>query len=75
MQLEACLQGLGVALLPAFSAHNHLAQGNLLALFPELETYPVRAIHAVYPQNRYLSTRTRLFIDWLSEASRNFPWC
>jgi DNA-binding transcriptional LysR family regulator len=75
MQLEACLQGLGIALLPIFSAHPHIASGALVEVFPEFQTYPERGIYAMYPQNRYLSTRTRLFIDWLSDASAEFAWC
>ncbi len=74
MQLAACLRGLGVALLPAFSAETHLKSGDLVALFPEYPTFPETAIYALYPQNRYLSTRTRLFIDWLSNASKDFSW-
>ena len=74
MQLEACLQGLGVALLPIFSAHAHLVSGALVEVLPEYKTYPERGIYAMYPQNRYLSTRTRLFIDWLSDASAQFSW-
>lgn len=75
MQLEACLQGIGVSLLPIFSAHKHLETGALMRLFPELTTFPERDIFAMYPQNRYLSTRTRLFVDWLSQASARFAWC
>lgn len=75
MQLEACLSGLGIALLPAFSADTYLKSGELIALFPDYTTYPEPSIYALYPQNRYLSTRTRLFIDWLSEASKDFSWC
>ncbi len=75
MILGACLQGLGVALLPAFSADAYLKSGELVALFPQYPTYPETSIYAMYPQNRYLSTRTRLFIDWLSNASKDFSWC
>jgi DNA-binding transcriptional LysR family regulator len=75
MQLEACLQGLGVALLPIFSADTYLRSGELVELFPDYKTYPERSIYAMYPQNRYLSTRTRLFIDWLSDFSKSFSWC
>ena len=74
MQLEACLQGVGIALLPIFSAHAHLESGALLEVFPEYKTIPERGVYAMYPQNRYLSTRTRLFIDWLSDASAEFAW-
>jgi DNA-binding transcriptional LysR family regulator len=75
MQLEACLRGLGVALLPAFCADTYLKSGELIALFPGYTTYPESGIYAMYPQNRYLSTRTRLFVDWLSIASEDFSWC
>ncbi len=75
MQVEACLQGLGVALLPAFSADTHLKSGTLIELFPDCSTVPELGIYAMYPQNRYLATRTQLFIDCLSKASENFSWC
>ena len=74
MQLEACLQGLGIALLPAFVASKHLDSGALLQVLPELETYPQRGIYALFPQNRHLAIRVRLFVDWLSECSVEFPW-
>ena len=74
MQLEACLSGLGVALLPIFTADPYLRSGELIELFPDCSTYPERGIFAMYPQNRYLSARTRLFIDWLSESSTEFSW-
>ncbi|MBT5558872.1 MAG: LysR family transcriptional regulator [Proteobacteria bacterium] len=74
MLLEACLRGLGIALLPAFSADSYLKSGELVELFPDYPSYPEPGIYAMYPQNRYLSTRTRLFIDWLSDASKDFPW-
>lgn len=74
MQLEACLSGIGVAVLPVFTATSHLASEDLVHLFPEYQTHPERGIYAMYPQNRYLSTRTRLFIDWLRDASKGFSW-
>ena len=75
MQLEACRQGVGVSLLPMFAAHKFLESGELIHILPQLTTRPERGIYALYPQNRYLSTRTRLFIDWLSQASEKFAWC
>jgi len=74
MMLEACLQGLGIALLPIFSADSYLRSGELIELFPEHKTYPDTNIYAMYPQNSYLSTRTRLFIDWLKDSSNSYPW-
>ena len=74
MMLEACLQGIGVALLPIFVASTHLKSGQLVEALPEYKTSPERGIYAIFPQNRHLSTKTRLFVDWLSECSKAFPW-
>ncbi len=75
MQLEACLEGVGVSLLPIFTAHSYLKNGVLMRVLPSFVTSPERGIYAMYPQNRYLSTRTKLFIDWLSSSSKQFAWC
>ena len=74
MQLVACLQGVGIALLPAFVACEHLDSGALLRVLPDFETYPQRGIYAMFPQNRHLAIRVRLFVDWLSECGTGFPW-
>ncbi len=74
MMREACLQGLGLALLPIFSVAQQLETGELVQILPDYHTYPERAIYAIFPQNRYLSTKTRLFVDWLSESCKALPW-
>lgn len=74
MQLEACIQGLGIAPLPVFASANALQSGQLVALMPGYEMSPRRGIYALYPQNRHLSTRVRLLVDWLVESSNHFPW-
>lgn len=74
MQLQACLAGLGVALLPAFAAHPYLQRGDLLRVLPHLETRPVRGIYAVFAPERAESTRVRLFLDALIKASNAFAW-
>ena len=72
--LEACLQGLGIALLPVFIAAPYLQSGKLVHVLNDFETSPKLAIYAIYPQNRYLSTKVRLFIDWMIESSKKLPW-
>lgn len=74
MQLEACLSGIGIALLPIFCADEYLKSGDLVELFPGYRTSPELGIYAMYPQNRYLSTRTRLFVEWVAKASEEFSW-
>ncbi len=63
--LAACLQGLGVAQLPIFAAKPYLTCGELVTIFSDYKTHPEPGIYVLYPQNRYLSARVRLFIDWL----------
>ena len=75
MQVEACLKGVGVALLPIFTAQVYLDSGALVELFPDVKSYPDTGIYVMYQKNRYLSTRSRLFIDCLTKASEQFTWC
>ena len=74
MQLEACLAGIGVALLPAFLASEHLLSGGLLRVLPEYSTWPERGIYALYPPNRSDSARVRLFIDELVRVGGMLDW-
>ncbi|RBP52692.1 LysR family transcriptional regulator [Arenicella xantha] len=74
MQVAACKQGLGIAVLPIFAVWEDLQSGALQQVLPDYQSYPVRGIYAVFPQNRHLSTRVRLFVDWMSEVNQRFPW-
>ncbi len=74
MQLEACMAGVGVALLPAFAAHNHLRNGDLIRVLPEAETIPLRGVYALYPHNRQPAARVRMFIDWLVDKQLGRLW-
>lgn len=75
MQLEACLAGVGLAVLPAFSVDKHLRSGELVNLLPKYPTAPERGIYALFPDSRKNSTRVRLFLDAISAASSEFSWC
>jgi DNA-binding transcriptional LysR family regulator len=61
---QAALKGRGIALLPTFIAGAELEAG---ALAPVLEKYyaPEIALYAIYPPTRHLSSKVRLFIDFL----------
>jgi LysR family transcriptional regulator for bpeEF and oprC len=62
---EACLQGMGVTALPSYIAERHVRSGELVHLFQDIEI-PTRTINAVFPQNRYLSTKSRAFLDFVT---------
>jgi len=74
MQLEACLQGIGIATLPAFSSECYLQNGDLIEILPEYKIHPQRGIYALYPDKRFMSARVRLLIEAIQEASKSFPW-
>ena len=67
-----CLAGQGLALKSLWEIAEDLNAGRLQIVLPEYPP-PGHAIHALYPQNRFLSTRVRLFIDFLAEIYGPVP--
>jgi DNA-binding transcriptional LysR family regulator len=64
--LAAGLAGMGVLWLPHYMAKPYLAGGELLPLFADWRLAPM-PLHVAYAPNRYVSTRLRVFIDWVAE--------
>jgi DNA-binding transcriptional LysR family regulator len=64
--LAAGLAGLGVMALPHFMVQQHLGTG---ALVPVLSEWSIARVplYIVYPPNRHLSTKLRIFVDWVAE--------
>jgi DNA-binding transcriptional LysR family regulator len=62
--VDAVVKGLGIALVPTFSAVDHLCAKRLVAILPQYRPRDT-AIHALYPPNRHLSAKVRAFIDFL----------
>lgn len=71
--LEGALAGLGIAMLPAFMAGPDLCAGRLVEVLPA-DRDPAQAVSAVYPHNRHLSAKVRLFVDFLAERFASTPW-
>ncbi|AOW76431.1 LysR family transcriptional regulator [Colwellia sp. PAMC 20917] len=63
---DAALKGLGIVQLPDYYVQHHIQRGELVTL---LDSYraPDEGIWAVYPQNRHLSPKIRLLVDYLAE--------
>lgn len=64
---QAASQGVGIAQLPQLVCHQELADGRLLALFPDWQLAP-GIVHAVFPTRRGMLPALRAFIDFLSES-------
>ncbi|WP_329891518.1 LysR family transcriptional regulator [Stenotrophomonas sp. SMYL11] len=65
--LAAALAGLGVVALPSYMAEPHVARGELLPLLQDWKLPPM-PMHVMFPPNRHMSQRLRVFIDWVVEA-------
>lgn len=62
--LAAARAGLGVAQLPCFMVREDLANGTLQRVLPDWHIVPM-PVYLVYPPNRHLSSRLRVFADWI----------
>ncbi len=67
MAHEAALRGVGVASLPTFLCGDDIRAGRLVSLFPDWRVNRTE-MRIVYPSNRYLAPRVRLFVDALIEG-------
>lgn len=70
---DMALAGHGIVLLPTFIVWKSLAAQDLIHIL-EPFTPPALNAWAVYPQTRYLSQRTRRFIDFLAERFGDKPY-
>lgn len=61
---DAVLLGLGLAQMPLFHIERDLAAGQLVRVLAD-EVVPAVPVSMLYPRNRQLSPRVRLFIDWV----------
>ena len=69
----ACgLQGFGLVQVPRYMALNHLASGALRQVLPATISAPM-PISVVYPHNRHLSSKVRVFVDWVADLFNGCP--
>lgn len=71
--VDMAIAGHGVILTPSFIAWKALASGDLATVLDAHRPEPLAA-YAVYPQNRYLSRRARVLIDYLVERFGENPY-
>jgi DNA-binding transcriptional LysR family regulator len=65
--LAAARLGLGLVQVPRFHAQTDLARGTLVQVLKQCPP-PSVPVSLLYPRNRQLSPRVRVFIDWLVRA-------
>lgn len=65
--LAAGLAGLGIIQAPTFMLLKHLRAGQLRRILPDWNSDPL-PVWVVYPPNRHVSARLRVFVDWVVEV-------
>lgn len=66
---DAAVQGLGIALLPTFLIKQELERETLAIVLPDYQP-PAIFLCLVYPLNRHLNTKIRLFIEFFKHKFR-----
>lgn len=61
------LTGLGIMQVPYVQAEDALARGELVQVLADWQVAPI-PVHVLYPQNRHLSNKVRVFVDWVAEV-------
>jgi LysR family transcriptional regulator for bpeEF and oprC len=64
--VAAAEAGLGIAQIPAFVLKEALERGSLDLVLGDWFPEPV-PLNVVYPENRHLSNKIRVFVDWIAE--------
>jgi DNA-binding transcriptional LysR family regulator len=70
--LALAIKDTGIALAPDYLVGDDLTAGRLIRLLPDYATQDT-PVYAVYPHSRYLSAKTRTFIDFLASRFAHLP--
>jgi len=65
--VAAAEAGLGIAQIPAFVLKEAMERGTLELVLGDWVPEPV-PLNIVYPENRHLSNKIRVFVDWVAEV-------
>jgi DNA-binding transcriptional LysR family regulator len=63
----AALHGYGLIQVPHYAVASNLADGSLIEVLDDTPPSPT-PVYVLYPRNRQLSLRVRVFIDWVAGA-------
>lgn len=68
----AGVSGLGIVQMANFLMGPMIRDGQLVPVLEDWSNEPM-PVHVVYPQNRHLSTKVRVFVDWVAELFAKHP--
>jgi LysR family transcriptional regulator for bpeEF and oprC len=64
--------GLGIMQMAAYMVEPLLASGALELVLEDWTSAPL-PMHVVYPHNRHLSAKVRVFVEWVAELFARHP--
>jgi LysR family transcriptional regulator for bpeEF and oprC len=70
--LTAGMQGLGLMQMSSFMVDQMVAAGKLEIVLPDWTSTPL-PVNVVYPQNRHLSAKVRVFVEWVADLFLTHP--
>ncbi|MFC5461098.1 LysR family transcriptional regulator [Massilia niabensis] len=70
--VQAGLAGLGIIQMTDYLLTKHVEAGRMVPVLPDWVSDPL-PVHIVYPQNRHMSAKVRVFVEWVSELFANHP--
>lgn len=74
MLMEALRRGCAIGVFPTFIIGDALKRGEVVQVLHDYTLDPERSIYALFPHNRHMSAKVRLFIDFISERFSNPYW-
>ncbi|TDY22071.1 LysR family transcriptional regulator for bpeEF and oprC [Paraburkholderia sp. BL6665CI2N2] len=64
--------GAGIIQAPRFLIQAHLDSGRLVEVLPQWKPLPI-SISALYPPNRHLTAKVRVFVEWIAAVFESCP--
>ncbi|QJE00509.1 LysR family transcriptional regulator [Massilia forsythiae] len=71
--VQAGVAGLGVVQMTDYLMMEHVRAGRMVQVLPDWTSEPL-PVHVVYPQNRHLSAKVRVFVEWVSDLFAAHPY-
>ena len=68
MMKEAALNQLGILMTPEIYIKEELENVSLIKILPDYTSIPERNLYAIYPSNRFICSRTQLFIQSIDDT-------
>lgn len=72
-QKYTTVAGAGISINSLWSVHQELAHGSLVRVLPKYEAYDKSVLWLAYPKSNVLTTKVRVFIDFLVEKIGTSP--